>query len=372
MKILLISPAGKAGTIQYTHNLANALANLDHTVMLATAVDFELSSFQKHYEVQEVFDRFRPRPVKFLRFLFRLVKFKPDIVHLQGAQHPGVYLILCRILRCVTQAPFVYTPQDVLPNNNGKFHIQSFKLLYKQFAHVFLNANNNQQDIVSLFDVPDHKISVLSIPDLLAFLSTDLQPEKPDIPTGKKVILCFGLIEPRKGIKTLIEAIPEVNAQIPDTLLLIVGKPLESIQPYQDQISQLQLEDVIKLIPEYVDFNAMAGYFKYSDIIVLPYYSGWNSGVISSAFGFKKPVIATDIAGFKDVIDPGKTGLIVPAKDAKRLAKAIITLLNDKKLQTDLTEKAADSIKNNSWDHIAQITQEIYQSISGIIKSNGK
>ena len=55
MKILLIAPAGKAGTIQYTHNLANALAKKGNKVMLATAVDFELQSFYKAYQVLEIF-----------------------------------------------------------------------------------------------------------------------------------------------------------------------------------------------------------------------------------------------------------------------------------------------------------------------------
>ncbi|MCK5665407.1 MAG: hypothetical protein KAI17_18090, partial [Thiotrichaceae bacterium] len=67
MKILMISPAGKAGTIQYTHNLANALAKMDHQVVLATAIDFELEAFHKDYQVQKIFDRFRPRPIRLAR-----------------------------------------------------------------------------------------------------------------------------------------------------------------------------------------------------------------------------------------------------------------------------------------------------------------
>jgi glycosyltransferase involved in cell wall biosynthesis len=363
MKVLMISPAGKAGTIQYTHNLANALVKMDNQVMLATAVDFELRSFQKSYQVQEIFDRFRPRPIKLSRFFYQLIKFKPDIVHLQGAQHPGVYLVLCLLLRIFTKAPFVYTPQDVLPNNNSKFHIQTFKLLYKQFSHVFLNADNNLQDIINLFAVPESKITILSIPDLLDFLTTELSPEKPDIPEQKKVLLCFGLIEPRKGIHTLIQAMPKVIEQLPDTLLFIVGKPLEDIQPYQEEIAQLQLKDNVRLMPEYVSFNAMAGYFSCADIIVLPYYSSWNSGVISSAFSFKKPVIATDIAGFKDVIEPGKTGLIVPPRDPSKLALSIINLLQNQGLQLSLTKNATKAVKNNSWNEIAKKTLKIYTTV---------
>ncbi len=364
MKILLIAPAGKAGTIQYTHNLANALVKKGNKVLLATAVDFELKPFFKAYRFLEVFDRFRPHPLKLGRFFYQLLRFKPDIVHLQGAQHPAVYLILCGLIRLFCKAPFVYTPQDVLPNHKGKFHIQAFRHLYKQFDHIFLNTSNNQQDIVKLFQVSANKISILSIPDLLAFLTDELSPKIPPMPGAKHVLLCFGLIEPRKGIHTLIEAMPEVISQLPDTLLFIVGKPLEPIQPYQNSIAELQLQAHVKLVPEYVSFEDMAGYFYSSDIVILPYYSGWNSGVISSAFSFKKPVIATDVAGFKDVIEDGKTGVIVPPKDAKSLAEQIVKLLKNKQMQAELIANAVESVKANSWEKIAEDTIEIYKKIT--------
>ncbi len=363
MKILLISPAGKAGTIQYTHNLANTLVQKGNNVFLATAVGFELKHFHKDYLFLEVFDRFHPHPLKLCRFFYLLITFKPDIVHFQGAQHPAVYLFLCSLIRIFSKAPFVYTPQDVLPNNNGKLHVHIFRQLYKQFDHIFLNTKNNQKDIIEFFQVPSNKISILSIPDLLAFLKNELIPKTPDIPKGKSVLLCFGLIEARKGIHTLIQAMPEIVSQRPETLLYIVGKPLEDIQPYKDSISKLQLKNHVRLIPKYVSFDEMAGFFNCADIVVLPYYSGWNSGVISTAFNFKIPVIATDVAGFKDVIEAGKTGIIIPPKDAKKLAKETINLLRDKQLQKRLASHAVASMKYNSWGNIADKTIEIYNKI---------
>jgi glycosyltransferase involved in cell wall biosynthesis len=364
MKILIISPAGIAGTIQYTHNLANALTKLNHQIVLATGMDFELRDFQRNYEVLEVFDRYRPRPLKLVKFFFKVKKYRPDVIHLQGAQHPGIYLVLCLLLHIVTKAPFVYTPQDVLPNNKGRFHEQAFRLLYRQISHVFLNASNNKQDIINLFGVSASKITILAIPDLLAFLATDLQPEPPDIPEHLKVILCFGLIEPRKGIHTLIQAIPQIKANIPEIMLLIVGKPLEDLIPYQEEISALKVANNIRLIPRYVSFNEMAGFFKRADIIALPYHSGWNSGIVSSAFGFNKPVVATTIGGFKGVIEDGKTGLLVPPKDPDSLAQAIIALVQDDKLRNSLVENAAKASVKNSWAEIAKTTSEVYSAVT--------
>ena len=362
MKILFITPAGIAGTIQYTHNLANALAKLDHEVVLATGMDFELRDFQRHYQAHEIFDRFRPRPIRLLKFFLRVKKFKPDIIHLQGAQHPGVYLVFCMLLRLVSKAPFVYTPQDVLPNNKGKFHQQAFTLLYSKVSHVFLNSSNNKPDIIRLFAVEAEKITVLTIPDLLAFLATDLHPIAPDVDNSSQVILCFGLIEPRKGILTLIQSMPKILQSVPNIMLLIVGKPLEDIAPYEQEISALKISDKVKLTPRYVSFNEMSGLFNRADIIALPYHTGWNSGVVSSAFGFNKPVVATNIEGFKGVIEDGKTGLLVPPKDPDKLAEAIINLAQNEILRKTLIENAANSAKKHSWAEIATITSKVYEA----------
>ena len=364
MKVLMICPAGVAGTIQYTHNLANALASQDHQVILATSIEFELRDFQHHYEAHEIFDRFRPRPIRLIKFFLRVKKFNPDVIHLQGAQHPGVYLAFCWLLRIVTKAPIVYTPQDVLPNSKGRFHQQAFRLLYLKISHVFLNASSNKQDIMRLFDVPASHITVFGIPDLLAFLTTDLQPEPPEIAENLTVILCFGLIEPRKGIHTLIQAMPQIQKHIPDIMLLVVGKPLENIDVYEQQIASLGLSKNVQLTPRYVSFNEMAGLFNRADIIALPYDSGWNSGVVSSAFGFKKPVVGTDIPGFKGVIEDGKTGLLVPPKDPDKLAQAIIKLAGDESLRKSLVANAAKSAEKNSWHEIAKKISAVYVDIT--------
>ena len=58
MKILFIAPAPRAGTLQYTHNLANALGDRGHDVALATGLDFELKGFAgQHALYAPVFDQ---------------------------------------------------------------------------------------------------------------------------------------------------------------------------------------------------------------------------------------------------------------------------------------------------------------------------
>ena len=99
LRVMFIAPAPRAGTVQYTHNLANALADRGHCVALVTGLGFELADYPKRYRALEVFDRYRPRPVRLLKWLWYCLRFQPQIIHLQGAQHPALYILLLMIRR---------------------------------------------------------------------------------------------------------------------------------------------------------------------------------------------------------------------------------------------------------------------------------
>lgn len=365
-RILFIAPAPRAGTIQYTHNLANALVDRGHRVTLATGLGFELADYPRKYAAMEVFDRYRPRLLRLCRLLWHCVTFRPQIIHLQGAQHPALYILLWAMLRLMGSASFVYTPQDVLPNSLRPYHIKAFRFLYARMRHVFLNAKQNEPLVVENFAVPRERITVLPIADLTAFAREHVTAEHPDIPVGSRVVLCFGLIEPRKGIHTLLSAAPEFLRQVPEALLVIVGKPLMDIAPLQRQLADLGLQDRVRLVPQYVSFAQMAGYFTAARLLVLPYENGWNSGVLASAFGFGKPVVATRVGGFDEVVADESTGLLVPPKDPAVLAEAIVRLLRDEALYARMVANVQTAAGDISWEAIARITEGRYVDVLGI------
>ncbi len=371
MRILFIAPAPRAGTLQYTHNLANALGDRGHEVALATGLDFELKDFPRHYRAMEVFDRYRPRPIRLLQFLRFILAFRPQVVHLQGAQHPALYLAFWCGLRAATSARFVYSPHDVLPNKLRGYHLRALRLFYQKMQHVFLSARTNLSDVVDRLGADPHALTILPIPDLTAFLRTDLASVPPGIPADRKSILCFGLIEPRKGIGTLIQAFPQILERVPQAHLSIVGKPLMDIAPYLDEVQRLGLQDHVDIRPEYVSFAEMAGFFERTDVVVLPYEAGWNSGVIASALGYGKPIVATTVAGFDEIVVTGENGFLVPPKDAPSLAAAVARVLEDDGLRARLQCGARQSAERHSWSEIAQKTEAVYTEVVAVPKSPG-
>ncbi|MCC7252685.1 glycosyltransferase family 4 protein, partial [Hyphomicrobium sp.] len=121
-----------------------------------------------------------------------------------------------------------------------------------------------------------------------------------------------------------------------------------------------------RLVPLYVSFAQMAGYFSAAQLLVLPYEKGWTSGVRASAFGFGKPVIATRVGGFDEVVQDEVTGLLVPAKDPAALAQAIARLLIDEELYARMAENVQVAARNISWEAIARTTEARYEDVLGI------
>lgn len=366
MRLLFIVPVARGGTHQYSHHLANALSRRGHSVAMATGVDFEMKPYSPEYRPLETFDRFLPRPLRLLKLLTFVRTFRPEIVHFVGAQQPLPNIALATLLRVFTRAPFVFTPMDVLPNVHRHFDRHLLRLLYRLMHHVFLIAHQNESEVTSTFNVDRGRITVIPLADLTAFVRERVKARYPDVGKDRKVILCFGFIEPRKGIGTLLDAFSTVRDTIPEAYLIIAGKSNVDIRDYQDRIATLGIENAVDLVPRYVSFEEMSGFFYRAELIVLPYHTSWNSGVVLSAFGFCKPVVATTVGSFPEVISDGETGLLVKPKCPVSLARALIRLLKDHALTEHMRAKIREEAKAHSWEEIAAQTEHVYaQSWSG-------
>lgn len=363
MRIVLIVPSGVGGTLQYSHNQAEALVAQGHDVVMVTAIGFELAPFQRSYEAIEVFDRFKPHFRAIARLIGRVRRFDPDIIHFQGAQRPEFYVLVYLLLRGLTRARFVWTPQDILSNSQKAYHMRLLRYLYKRMEHIFLNAEQNRTVMREFFDVPAAKTTVFPMPDLVAFARAGLpahQPAELDLPNLSPMVLCFGLIEERKGIRTLLHSFAGVAEQHETAQLVIMGKPLIPVKEYEAFIAEKELQSRIHIVGRYASFEEMNWLFQRAHHIVMAYHVGWNSGVLASAYGFGKPVITSRVGGFEEVVHDRKSGLLVPAKETGPLTEAILELLGDQALYEKLCLGAKAEDKKASWSGIASGMVETY------------
>lgn len=141
--------------------------------------------------------------------------------------------------------------------------------------------------------------------------------------TTSRVALFFGHVRPFKGLDIALEAWSLIKG---DALLLVAGEVWwNDQQRYLDQVRSSGMESRVDLRFRFVPDSEIASYFAACDVVLAPYRTEAQSGVAMTAFHFARPVIASDVGGFPEIIEEGKNGHLVSAEDPKALALAVDT-----------------------------------------------
>jgi len=177
---------------------------------------------------------------------------------------------------------------------------------------------------------------------------------------GRKVVLCFGLVRPYKGIDLLIEAFA---AAPPEAVLLVVGRPLMPLEPLRRRARELGISERVRFVPRFVPDAEIPPYFRRADVVVLPYREAEQSGVLFTALAFARPTVVTAIGGFVEVAERGAVALVPPG-DVSALAGTIVDLLHDEAARARLVEGARRATAGPySWDRAAELTESLYRSL---------
>ncbi len=183
---------------------------------------------------------------------------------------------------------------------------------------------------------------------------------------GDLVIGSAGLASERKGFRTLTRQWPKVVKKIPNAILALELKPHVTtetrtyINKVLKEVMKSSVSDNIEFIVK--DYSELEFYkrLKSFDILVLPYKSESQSGVLAHGFSVGVPSIVTDIEGLGAEIRNSKAGIAV--KKRKDFYKAIIKLLKSPKLRAKYSQNALNYVKKVSgWSIIAKKTFNIYE-----------
>jgi glycosyltransferase involved in cell wall biosynthesis len=175
------------------------------------------------------------------------------------------------------------------------------------------------------------------------------------------VILFFGYIRPYKGLGLLIDAFAKSVKHVP-AKLLIVGEFYEKREPYDQRISDLSICEHIRIVDEYVPNEEVEKYFKAADLVVLPYLSATQSGIVQTSYSFGKPVVVTDVGGLPDVVTDGQTGYVVPKNDPDALANAVVRFFNEDE-GARMTDNIRAGLERFSWHRCAQTLESLGERV---------
>jgi len=181
--------------------------------------------------------------------------------------------------------------------------------------------------------------------------------------TGKQVILFFGYVRAYKGLMNLIEAFPRIKKGVANAHLLIVGEYYDEPKPYREAIQRLGLQTNVTEVAEYVANEAVHLYFEAASLAVLPYNGATQSGILSIAYGFSKPVVVTNVGGLAELVDEGKTGFIVPPHDPTKLADAIIRFFKEGR-EAEFSANIDAKRDKIGFNNILEVFEEIRNDVS--------
>tara|TARA_Y100000034_G_scaffold135306_1_gene206667 strand:+ start:2051 stop:3148 length:1098 start_codon:yes stop_codon:yes gene_type:complete len=278
-------------------------------------------------ESDEILDGINP--LTWLKTIFKIRKDKPDLVVFHWWN--PFFSIMISLIFSMIRSKKLLICHNVLPHE--KVFMDKFltKIALNRSKLFIVHSKEELANLNQLIGNPNAK--VYPHPTYEFFdKEFDTEVERKTLNLRKKVILFFGFIRPSKGLIYLIRAMPEVLKKI-DLDLLVVGEFLIDKEKLKkectEEISKLGVENNVKLIDEYVPNEEVSKYFSVADLAVFPYISATGSGILQIAFGLRKPVICTDVLA--NVVDDNKTGFVVPTKNSKNLADAIIRFYEEGK-----------------------------------------
>lgn len=313
----------------------------------------------KQHPVTRIIDSVNP--LTWLRTAKAILAFKPDLVLVDWYQpfFGACYRVILSRLR-KAGIPILFLAENVI-SHEARFidNILSSAALSQADAFIAFSESVEQR-LANLY--PGRSVERSTLPLFFTQENAPVQWTQESAKQhlqleGKRVLLFFGYIRKYKGLRNLLAAFPQIAQKLNDVVLLIVGECYEDAQEYQNLIAQSGVSDRIRWVNEYVPNEDIALYYNAADVVVLPYISATQSGIVKIAFGFGKPVVATNVGGLAEEIEQWQAGIVVQADNVALLEKGLYDMLTHPDIQ-HFAQGALRAKNANSFEEIVELIEK--------------
>ena len=337
MKIAMIGPVHpyKGGIAHYTDLLCRALREDGHEVLLYTfkfqypkllykkpQKDMKSSGFGTN---DADFCIHTLNPFNWIKVAGRIKKQKPELIILQW-WHPyfaPCFWSICKLLR---REKILFVCHNVFPHERFPLDRLLTKWTLGCGRYFITQSKMDARDLLSVKHDAVYRVTPHPTYGMFCRQGMSMQKarEQLQIDQGQRVLLFFGFVRKYKGLQYLLEAMKLLKERDFKVQLWVVGDFGEDKEEYVEQIRAFEIGDQVQMVEGYVPDDEVEKYFAASDLVVLPYLSATQSGIVQIAFGFEKPVLVTEVGGLPDVVTNGKTGYVVEPRSAETIAEAIM------------------------------------------------
>ena len=373
-----------------TYLIAKELARRGHTVTVAvdkeskkllldTELSFNLEFINSYKEFATGKAGFREATSQIYSIL---KKSSFDIVHV----YSYMQMLLLSLIRDMFDFPVVFTFWNTPYKLERAVGFYENSELDLQLARSIIEARKYNKMVLGSLCNYDSALSLGADPnitdysyhgiDIGEFRNNLKKSTKVDLGTylGKNLkandtlITLPGRVIPRKGIIEAIDALVVVNKVCPSKLFLT-----GMIKPYSSEFADIVLDRAAKLgikekilVPRrFIPRDDLPAVYKRSDIVITPsYYEGLGLTAIEALVA-ARPLVATSVPGLNEIGKDGINCLLVPPRDSKSLAKAILKLLMDKKLSARLASAGPESVNKFDMKSFVDFLEITYSDLKG-------
>jgi glycosyltransferase involved in cell wall biosynthesis len=182
----------------------------------------------------------------------------------------------------------------------------------------------------------------------------------------KPAIGTAATLTPRKGLETLINALPAIHKRHQNVHIYIAGDtPKDSDDGYKQKLKSIVKQNELESHVHFLGWvDNMPEYLASLDVFLLPSYNEGISGAVREAMAMEVPVICTDVGGMADLINDGKNGRLVDPGDVDQVSKAITDILECEDFANRLGESGRDTIvQSYSVDNYVNNYESLFERL---------
>jgi glycosyltransferase involved in cell wall biosynthesis len=232
-------------------------------------------------------------------------------------------------------------------------------------------AERGRQMLQDIYQAPPTKIDLIphGIPDV-GFVDPTYFKDQFGV-EGKVVLLTFGLLSPNKGIEYVLNALPQILAEFPEVVYIVLGATHPNELRDHGEAYRLSLEILAKknridknviFYNQFVDIENLKEFIGAADLYITPYLNEAQitSGTLAYTFGAGKAVVSTPYWHAAELLAEDR-GVLVPFSDASAIAREVIGLLHDDTRRHAMRKNAYKIGREMVWSNVAQMYMRSFE-----------
>ncbi len=220
--------------------------------------------------------------------------------------------------------------------------------LYARFDLVLVHGERSRAEFEAAW--PSAPIGVIPHGDERIFAA------EPPAPADEERVLFFGDWRKVKGLSVLMDAFDQLARRRPGARLTVAGTPAPAdwdpdlLRRWADRHRER-----VRLVDRYVPIEDVPSLFGEARVVVTPYLTGYQSGVVQLAMTMGRAVVASDVGDLGSAVIDGVTGRLVPPGDRSALARALEEVVADAGLADRMGAAGRRrALEGSSWEVVAE------------------